>query len=46
HDFPNHYVKPQYITDALGGTGFYKPGELGQEVRIREWMEKLKKEAN
>ncbi|MBR6173106.1 MAG: replication-associated recombination protein A [Eubacterium sp.] len=46
HDFPNHYVKQQYLPDALVGTAFYKPGELGQEARIREWMEKLKKEAN
>ena len=44
HDFPEHYVKQQYLPDALLGTTFYEPTELGQEAKIRSWLEHLKKD--
>ena len=46
HDFPNHYVKQQYLPDALLGTTFYEPSEQGKEAQIREWMEFLKRETD
>ena len=42
HDFPNHYVKQQYLPYELTGTEFYKPSDQGYEVKIREHMKKLK----
>ncbi|HOG21213.1 MAG TPA: AAA family ATPase [Flexilinea sp.] len=42
HEFPNHYVKQQYLPDGVK-TDFYHPGEQGYEKKIKEWMEYLKK---
>ena len=42
HDFPNHYVKQQYLPYELDGREFYKPGDLGYEVKIKEHMKKIK----
>jgi putative ATPase len=44
HDFPNHYVKQQYLPDEVVGASFYQPTELGREKKIKEWLEWLKKE--
>ena len=44
HDFPNHYVKQQYLPYELDGHEFYKPGDLGYEVKIKEHMKKIKNE--
>ena len=45
HDFPNHYVKQQYLPDELVGRSFYKPSEMGYEKKLKEYLEKIKKEA-
>ncbi len=42
HDFPNHYVKQQYLPDELVGTVFYHPTEQGHEKRVKEWLEWLR----
>lgn len=42
HDYPNHYVRQQYLPYELDGTEFYKPSGNGYEVKIREHMRKLK----
>lgn len=42
HDFPNHYVKQQYLPYELDGHEFYKPGDLGYEVKIKEHMKKIR----
>ena len=34
HDFPNHYVRQQYLPDELVGTVFYQPTEIGKEAEI------------
>ena len=44
HDFPEHYVKQQYLPDVLLGTTFYEPTELGREAEIKAWLEHLKKD--
>ncbi len=44
HDYPNHYVKQQYLPYELDGQEFYKPSGNGYEVKIREHMRKLKEE--
>lgn len=45
HDYKNHYVKQQYLPYELTGREFYKPSGNGYEVKIREHMKKIKKEA-
>lgn len=45
HDYPNHYVKQQYLPDGMEGARFYVPTENGYEKKIREHMEWLKMEA-
>ena len=43
HDFPNHYVKQQYLPDNLAGRVFYHMSDQGYEKNIREFMDFLKK---
>jgi putative ATPase len=45
HDFPNHYVKQQYLPDELVGRVFYQPSENGYEKQIQAWMKKIREEA-
>ncbi len=42
HDYPNHYVKQQYLPDTLVGSRFYEPGDIGYERDIKAWFEKIK----
>ena len=44
HDFPNHYMKQQYLPDELIGRRFYEPGELGYEKKMADYMKWLKGE--
>ena len=45
HDFKNHYVAKQYLPDALAGTHFYEPTDMGYEKQIRAHLEKIRREA-
>ena len=45
HDYPNHYVKQQYLPDEIMGTVFYEPTENGYEANIRVHMDRIKREA-
>ena len=45
HDYKNNYVKQQYLPYELSGKEFYRPSDNGYEVKIKEHMKKLKKEA-
>lgn len=45
HDYPNHYVRQQYLPYELNGKEFYKPSGNGYELKIKEHMAKIKKEA-
>lgn len=42
HDYPNHYVKQQYLPDGLEHGQFYLPTEMGYEKQIKEHMEWIK----
>ncbi len=45
HDYPNHYVEQQYLPYELSGREFYRPTGNGYEQKIREHMNRIKKEA-
>ncbi|QZY57350.1 replication-associated recombination protein A [Crassaminicella profunda] len=42
HNYPNGYVKQQYLPDSLIGTKYYAPTENGYEKKIRHRMDYLK----
>ena len=46
HAYPNHYVEQQYLPDALVGTKFYEPTEMGYEKQIREHFKQIKAKKN
>lgn len=45
HDYPNHYMKQQYLPDGLTDQVFYEPGDLGYEAQMKAHMRKLRDEA-
>lgn len=45
HNYKNHYVKQQYLPDSLQGSHFYEPTDNGYEAKIREHMNRIKREA-
>ena len=40
HDYPNHYVKQQYLPDEIRDARFYEPSDNGHEKEIREYKAK------
>lgn len=42
HEYPNHYVKQQYLPDEIKGSVFYHPGDLGKEKEIKEWLQYIR----
>ena len=45
HDYPNQYLKQQYLPYELTGREFYRPSGNGYEVKIREHMQRIRREA-
>ncbi len=43
HNYPNHYVKQQYLPDEIRDARFYEPGDNGYEKQIKEWMAYIRK---
>lgn len=44
HDYPNHYVKQQYLPDGLEDSRFYEPGDLGYEVEVKNYFKEIKED--
>ena len=42
HDYPNHYVKQQYLPDGLTDRVFYRPSGQGYERKIEEHLRQLR----
>lgn len=42
HDFPNHYVKQQYLPDRLKGVHYYVYGENKTEQAARRYWDEIK----
>lgn len=45
HDYPNHYVRQQYLPDGMEGQHFYRPSENGYEKQITERIKFLREQA-
>ena len=45
HDYKNHYVRQQYLPDALKDSRFYEMTEIGYEKKMKEHLDKIKAEA-
>ena len=45
HDYPNHYVKQQYLPDGMEQMQFYHPSDNGYEKTIAKWLQFLKEQA-
>ncbi len=43
HDFPNHYVKQQYLPDKIKNKKYYEYGENKTEQAAKEYWDKIKK---
>ena len=46
HDYPNHYVKQQYLPDGLTDRVFYKPTDIGYEAKIKAHMDELHRDCD
>ena len=42
HDFPNHYVKQQYLPDEIKDKVFYHPTDMGHEKEMKKYLDKIK----
>ena len=45
HDYPNHYVKQQYMPDEIKDAVFYEASDNGYEQTIKAHMKRIKDEA-
>ena len=45
HDYPNHYVKQQYLPDEIKDAVFYEASDNGYEHTIKAHMKRIKDEA-
>jgi len=44
HNYPNHYVKQQYLPDEMVGRVFYEPSDNGYEKDIKAYFNKIKRD--
>ncbi|MDO4977298.1 MAG: replication-associated recombination protein A [Eubacteriales bacterium] len=42
HNYPEHYVKQQYLPDEMVGETFYEPSENGYERKIKDRLYRLR----
>ena len=43
HDFEDHIVQQDHLPEALRDKRYYEPTDIGEEQRIRQYLEKTKK---
>lgn len=43
HNYPNNWVKQQYLPDAVKNAKYYVPGENKNEQKFKEYWDKIKK---
>lgn len=42
HNYPNNYIKQKYLPEKVEKEKFYDPGSLGQEKKVKKWLNDLK----
>lgn len=42
HDYPEHFVKQQYLPDEIKDVRFYHPTEIGYEKNIKDRLDRLR----
>ena len=42
HNYPEHYVKQQYLPDEIRDAKFYEPTDIGYEKHIKERLDRLR----
>lgn len=42
HNYPEHYVKQQYLPDEIKDAKFYEPTDIGYEKEIKDRLERLR----
>lgn len=45
HNYENHYVKQQYLPDAIKDEIFYELSDIGYEKQLKEYLKRIKGEA-
>jgi len=45
HDFPGNIVKQEYFPEGMEGTIYYQPTSNGYEAKIKEWLERIRRES-
>ena len=45
HDYKNHYAPQQYLPDEVVGETFYELSDMGYEQKLKEHMDRIKKES-
>ena len=45
HDYPNHFVRQQYLPTEILGEKYYEPGDIGYEKQMKERLARIRKEA-
>ena len=45
HNYPDHYVKQQYLPSEIEGEHFYELSDMGYEKTLKERLKKIKEEA-
>lgn len=46
HDYKNHYAKQQYLPDEVAKEVFYDISQQGYEKKLKEYIDKIKSEAD
>jgi putative ATPase len=41
HSFDNHFVEMQYLPDELKDKIYYHPTDIGEEEKIKKYLEKM-----
>ncbi|MGI6069875.1 MAG: replication-associated recombination protein A [Blautia sp.] len=44
HEYPNHYVKQQYLPSEIQGETFYELSDMGYEKKLKEHLARIKGE--
>lgn len=43
HDYQGNFVKQEFLPEEMKGTTYYSPSSNGYELKIKDWLEKTRK---